>query len=107
MRAGLLTEVLVFLEPTEKRGLSGAVSKEFKEVFRCRGDRRKMSLIADKDGVNAMEQFIGNTIVFQVRRYPIIKSSMRVEYLGSTYEIKMIDPQQDNTLLLTLNRINN
>lgn len=47
-----------------------------------------MSLVVDKDGISAMEQFIGRTIVFQIRAYPIIKDSQRVVYMNNIYEIK-------------------
>ena len=105
MRAGLLREILVFKELREYQSETGFVVKEYEEVFRCKGYRRKMSLVVDKDGISAMEQFIGRTIVFQVRAYPIIKDSQRVVYMNNIYEIKMIDPQRDNTLILTLGRV--
>lgn len=105
MRAGLLNEVLIFKELREYQSETGFVVKEYKEIFRCKTNRRKMTLVVDKDGVSAMEQFVGRMIVFQVRAYPIIKGTQRVEYLNNIYEIKMIDPQRDNTLILTLNRI--
>lgn len=105
MRAGLLREILVFKELREHQSETGFVVKEYEEVIRCKGYRRKMSLVVDKDGISAMEQFIGRTIVFQVRAYPIIKDSQRVVYMNNIYEIKMIDPQRDNTLILTLGRV--
>ena len=105
MRAGLLREILVFKELREHQSETGFVVKEYEEVFRCKGYRRKMSLVVDKDGISAMEQFIGRTIVFQIRAYPIIKDSQRVVYMNNIYEIKMIDPQMDNTLILTLGRV--
>lgn len=105
MRAGLLREILVFKELREHQSETGFVVKEYEEVFRCKGYRRKMSLVVDEDGISAMEQFIGRTIVFQVRAYPIIKDSQRVVYMNNIYEIKMIDPQRDNTLILTLGRV--
>ena len=105
MRAGLLREILVFKELREHQSETGFVVKEYEEVFRCKGYRRKMSLVVDKDGISAMDQFIRRTTVFQVRAYPIIKDSQRVVYMNNIYEIKMIDPQRDNTLILTLGRV--
>ena len=105
MRAGLLREILVFKELREHQSETGFVVKEYEEVFRCKGYRRKMSLVVDKDGISAMEQFIRSTIVLQIRAYPIIKDSQRVVYMNNIYEIKMIDPQRDNTLILTLGRV--
>nr|DAH86363.1 MAG TPA: Putative head tail adaptor [Caudoviricetes sp.] len=105
MRAGLLREMLIFKELREHQSETGFVVKEYEEVFRCRGYRRKMTLVVDKDGLSAMEQFIGKTIIFQVRAYPIIKDTQRVVYFNNIYEIKMIDPRTDGTLILTLSRI--
>lgn len=106
MRAGLLRETLIFKSPIETRSPTGALKKEYKEVFRCRASRRKMTLIADKDGVSAMEQFIGKTLVFQVRNYPAIKENQHVEYNGNEYNLKMANPQiSDNSLILTLDKI--
>lgn len=106
MRAGALREILIFKSPVETKSDTGAVKKEYKEVFRCKAYRRKMSLIVDRDGVSAMEQFIGNTLVFQVRNYPLIKENQRVSYNGGEYLLKLINPQMnDNTLVLTLEKI--
>ncbi len=106
MRAGILRELLVFKSPVETQGPTGAVKREYKETFRCRACRKKMSLIADRDGVSAMEQFIGHTLVFQVRHYPVIQENQHVLYNGNEYLLKMINPQLgDNTLLLTLEKI--
>lgn len=106
MRAGLLREILVFKSPVETKSPTGAVKKDYQEVYRCRACRRKMALIADKDGVSAMEQFIGHTLVFQVRNCPVIKENQHVVYNGNEYLLKMVNPQlSDNTLLLTLEKI--
>lgn len=106
MRAGLLRELLVFKSPVETQSPTGAIKKEYKEIFQCRASRKQMSLIADRDGVNAMEQFIGHTLVFQVRNYPVIKENLRVTYNGNEYNLKMVNPQMyDNSLLLTLEKI--
>lgn len=106
MRAGVLREILVFKKPVETQSLTGAIKKEYVEAFKCRACRKKMTLIADKDGISAMEQFIGHTLVFQVRNYPVIKENLRVLYNGNEYSIKMINPQMsDNTLILTLDKI--
>lgn len=106
MRAGLLREQLIFKKSVEVKSRTGAVRKEYQEIFRCRANRRKMSIIADRDGVSAMEQFVGNTLVFQVRNYPIIKENYHVVYNGNEYDLKMITHQvSDNTLLLTLQKI--
>lgn len=106
MRAGSLREILVFKAPVETKSPTGAVKKDYQEVYRCRACRRKMTLIADRDGVSAMEQFIGHTLVFQVRNYFVIKENLHVVYNGNEYLLKMVNPQlSDNTLLLTLEKI--
>ena len=71
MRAGLLKYTLVFEAPVEIKSLSGAVSKGYKEVFRCRAQRKKQTLLSIEE--NAHEQFTGHTTVMQVRNYPQIK----------------------------------
>ncbi|GFZ38960.1 phage head completion protein [Bacteroides nordii] len=106
MRAGLLRETLVFKSAITTRNEYGAITEEYEEIFRCRACRKKMSLIADKDGVSAMEQFIGHTLVFQVRNYPVIKENQHVVYNGNEYNLKMVNLQiNDNSLLLTLEKI--
>lgn len=106
MKAGLLREILTFKELRKVQSPSGSVKKEYVTVFTCKAFRRKMSAVVDKDGVNAMEQFIGRIIIFQVRNYPIIKEYQRVIYRDQEYDIKLIDPQSDNSLLLTLEKLN-
>ncbi len=106
MRAGLLTERLVFKELVQEKSATGAIRKEYKPVLTCRAYRKKLSAVVDRDGVNAMEQFIGQMIVFQVRYYPVIKESQRVEYQGRDYEIKLLDRQRDNTYVITVEKLN-
>ena len=36
----------------------------------------------------------------------MIKENQRVVYRGVEYAIKMIDPQRDNTLVITLEKLN-
>lgn len=105
MRAGLLKETLVFKELKEITSSSGFVRKEYAPVLACKASRRKMSAVVDKDGVNAMEQFVGRMIVFQVRCYPVIKENQQVEYQGKDYSITLLDRQRDNTYLVTLTKI--
>lgn len=107
MKAGLLTEILTFKEPTKVQSPSGAVRTEYIPILTCRASRRKMSAIADRDGVNAMEQFIGSIIVFQVRYRPQIKENQRATWRGQEYTVKLIDPQtRDNSLIITLEKVN-
>lgn len=103
MRAGALKETLIFEALTKEKTPSGAVSKEYKEVFRCRAYRKKQSIIAGDE--NAKEQFIGQMTVMLVRKYPQIDYSCRVKWAGCVWEIKMIEPH-DNELTLTLKKVN-
>lgn len=103
MRAGLLRETLIFKELKEVRSPTGFVKKEYAVVLTCKAYKKKLSSVIG-DGVNAMEQFIGNTIVFQVRYYPVIKENQKVEYQGKDYSITLLDRQRDNTYLITLTK---
>ncbi|WP_294481848.1 head-tail adaptor protein [uncultured Bacteroides sp.] len=102
MRAGLLKYTLVFESPVEVKSATGAVIKEYREVFRCRALRRKQTLLSVDE--NAYEQFIGHTTVMQVRKYPQIKYGCRVRYADCVWEIRMIEPA-GNELTLTLKKI--
>lgn len=107
MRVGLFREVLEFKELVSVQSLSGAVKKEYQGVFSCKARRIKLSAVVDKDGLNAMEQFIGSTVIFQTRYYPNIKESQRVVWQGRTYEIKLLDRKiGDNSYQITLSKIN-
>lgn len=103
IRAGSLKETLIFEALTKEKTPSGAISKEYKEVFRCRAYRKRQSIVVGDE--NAMEQFIGQMTVMQVRKYPQIDYSCRVKWAGCTWEIKMIEPR-DNELTLTLKKLN-
>lgn len=102
MRAGLLKYTLVFEAPIEVKSSTGAINKEYEEIFRCRAQRKKQTLLSVEE--NAYEQFIGQTTVMQVRNYPQIKYGCRVRYADCVWEIKMIEPA-GNELTLTLKKI--
>lgn len=107
MRAGLLREILSFEELQTLKTASGAVQKKYVSIYTCKGYKRKMSSLRDADGLNAMEEFSGNTIVFQVRFHPIINEKQRVVYQGRQYSISLLDRQiHDNTYLITLTKLN-
>lgn len=108
MRAGLLRhEILDFQElQTIKNTVSGSTKKEYVSVLKTRANKRKLTAVVEKDGVNASEQFIGNMIVVQVRFNPLIKENMRVLYHSRTYSIQLLDKQPDNTYLITLKKEN-
>lgn len=107
MRAGLLREILVFEEIQSVTSPSGAVKKEYVKVYTCKAHKKKLSLIRDADGMNAMEEFTGHTLVFQVRYHPVINEELRVLYQDRYYSISLLDPQiSDNTYLITLTKMN-
>lgn len=103
MRAGSLKETLIFEAPEEKETTWGNTSKEYNEVFRCRAYRKKQSIIAGDE--NAKEVFLGQMVIFLTRKYPQITYNCRVIWAQSTWEIKMIEPH-DNELTLTLKKLN-
>lgn len=106
MRAGLLTERITFFEEqTIKSPASGAIRKDFVEVQSIRAYRKKLSASLG-NGINASEEFIANTLVFQVRKYSFIKESMQIGYNGKRYSITLLDEQSDNSYLITCSKIN-
>lgn len=107
MRAGLLREILFFEELQTITSPSGAVKKDYVRVYTCKGYKKKLSLIRDADGMNAMEEFTDNTLIFQVRFHPLINEKQRVSYQGRYYSISLLDWQRsDNTYLVTLSKMN-
>lgn len=103
IRAGLLKETLIFEALTKEETPWGNVRKEYNEVFRCRAQRKKQSIITGDE--NAKEQFVGQMTVMLVRKYSQIDYSCHVKWAGCTWEIKMIEPS-GNELTLTLKKIN-
>ncbi len=103
MRAGLLKEILVFESPTKQETDSGFVRSGYAEIFRCRARRVKQHAVLD-DEESAREVFMGQTAVFQTRKYPQITYDCRVRWGGALWLIKMIEPES-NELTLTLRKI--
>lgn len=106
MRAGLLTEVVVFKEARITRTPTGSANKEYVEVLRCRASKRKFSNVTDKDKVEALKEFYGHFGVFQVRYHPKIREDQIIEWRGQQYQIILLDPQPDNTYLVNVNKLN-
>lgn len=106
MRAGLLRELLEFQDLTISKSPTGATSKVYTPAFKVRGCKQKLSLIADTAGVNASEQFLGNTLVFQIRYNPSIDEDQQVIYQGTRYAIQLLNRRPDNSYLITLKKIN-
>ena len=106
MRAGLLTEVVIFKEPRVTRTETGSADKEYVEVVRCRASKRKFSNVTDKDKVEALKEFYGHFGVFQVRYHPKIHENQILEWRGQNYQIILLDPQPDKSYLVNVNRLN-
>lgn len=105
MQAGLLTDKIIFLEPTDSQDWSGAVTKSWAVTLTTRCARRKIN--TSGMSVNAMEEFIAGTILVQVRNNILINDKQRFDYGNYRYRITLIDKQKDNTLLITGVRLNN
>lgn len=106
MRAGMLREIIVLEEPKEVKTSSGFVRKEWKAVFTCKACKKKQAY-QKSDDINAMEEFIEQTVVFQTYRYPQISETQRIRWNGKLYRITLLDPQMaDNSYLITCTKIN-
>jgi predicted 2-oxoglutarate/Fe(II)-dependent dioxygenase YbiX len=99
MRASLLDKTIRILEERRTTSETGAQKKEYVEIHKIKAHKRKLAASVG-DGVNASEVFIANTLVLQVRKYPFLNESMRMEFEGNTYEVILLDPQRDNTYLV-------
>lgn len=105
MRAGLLTETIHILELQKTTSETGAEKREYVETHKIKADRRKLSASVG-DGVNASEEFISNTLVFQVRKYSFLNENIRIKYGIHFYKVILLDPQSDNSYLMTCSKVN-
>lgn len=106
MRAGLLKEVVTFLEPRIIRTKTGSTKKDYDKVLTCRAHKRKFSNVTDKDKVEALKEFYGHFGIFQVRFHPKIHEDQILEWRGQKYQIILLDPQPDNSYLINVNKLN-
>ena len=105
MRAGLLEHKLIFKELRKIQSSTGAVKKEYVPIYTCKGEKKRLSVLGN--GIQANEEFIGNTLIFRVRWNPIIRDSQRVEFEGVDYDIFLLDSQgRRDSYLVTLRKIN-
>lgn len=105
MRAALLTETIHIYKLQKTISASGAVTKEYVETHKIKADRKKLSASVG-DGVNANEEFIGNTLVFHTRKYSFLNEDMRIKYGNNLFKVVLLDLQSDNTYFITCSKIN-
>ena len=105
MRAGLLTETIHIYEEKKHIEETGEDVKEYNETHKIKAYRKKLSASVG-NGINANEEFIANTLVFQVRKYKFLNENMRIKYGSNFYKIILLDPQTDNTYLITCSKVN-
>ena len=104
MQAGLLKYRISFLQQVAGKDWSGAVNKTWTTVLATRCAKRRLA--TQGIGVSAMEEFIAGTVVVQVRNNSLINDKQRFLFKNYRYRITLIDPQDDNTLLITGTRLN-
>lgn len=105
MRAALLTETIYIYKLQKTTSDSGFAPKKYVETHKIKANRKKLSASVG-DGVNANEEFIGNTLVFQTRKYSFLNEDMRIKYGRNFYKIVLLDPQSDNTYFITCSKVN-
>jgi len=105
MRAALLTETIHILELQKTISETGAEKREYVETHKIKAYRKKLSASVG-NGVSANEEFISNTLVFQVRKYSFLNENSRIKYGINFYKIILLDPQSDNTYLMTCSKAN-
>lgn len=105
MRAGLLTETIHIHQLQKEKSASGSVTKEYVKTHEIKAARKKLSASVGS-GINASEEFIGNTLVLQVRKYPFLNENVRIKYGNILYRIILLDLQRDNTYLITCTKVN-
>lgn len=105
MRAGLLTERISLYTEEPVINETGEKYKEWVKLRDIKAYRKKLRATVG-DGVNANEEFISNTIVFQVRAYSFINENLRVEYNNTPYKIILLERNPDNSYYMTCSKIN-
>lgn len=102
----MLREIIVFEKSEKEKTPSGFVNSKWKPFFTCKACKKKQTA-PKSDDVNAMEQFIEKTVVFQTYRYPQIDETLRIRWNGKLYRIHLIDPEvAGNSCLITCTKIN-
>lgn len=105
MRAGLLTETISIHELQKTTSETGAEKRGYVETHKIKAYRKKLSASVG-NGINASEEFIGNILVFQVRKYKLLNENIRIKYKDHFYKVISLDFQSDNTYLIICSKIN-
>ncbi len=105
MRAALLTETIHIHELQKSTSETGEEIKVYNETHKIKAYRKKLSASVG-NGINASEEFIGNTLVFQTRKYSFINEDVRIKYRNNFYKVILIDLQNDNSYLITCSKVN-
>ena len=106
MRAGLLNDTVIHvLELQKTTNETGGVEKKYVEAHTIGAHIKKLSASVG-DGVNASEEFISNTLVFQVRKYSFLNEDTRIKYRDKFYDVILLDPQRDRSYLMTCSKVN-
>lgn len=105
MRAGLLRETIHIHTPQVVINETGEKFRDYVESYKIKAFRKKLSASVGK-GINASEEFIGNTLVFQTRKYSFLNEDIRIKYHDKFYKVILLDIQLDNSYLITCSYIN-
>ncbi len=105
MNAGILRTPIDIYAKRRRKTASGFEVEENVLVYQPRAYIRKQMQSYDKDGVQAMEQFYGATVVFKVRTCRALGEAVEVAYRRHRYAIVQQQEQYDRTTLLICKRL--
>lgn len=105
MRAGLLRYRISVVGKKTEQSASGFVKESDVDLFSCLAHIKKQYRSYDKDGLLAKEVFDGRTMLFQIRNSKLLSKAKQVKYNDDLFDIIMVEPNIDNTVVLTCRRI--
>lgn len=106
MRAGLLTEIVCIYELVKSTHESGEEIKEYLPKYHIKANRKKLTAVVG-NGINANEEFIGNTLILQTRKYSFLNENVRIKYGDNMYKVLLLSLESDkNSYLITCSKIN-
>lgn len=103
---GLYKHRVTFKKELYVQNKTGAVDKQKATVATVSARKKRFSNVTDKDKVEAGKDFYGHFGVFEVRANKKLKDCTILEHDGVEYKIILIDPTDDNTYLVNINKIN-